>query len=127
MIHICKRLFVYAFLVFLTALLIGIGFHTAEKGINAMTGTDRPPKTIDVKTDPAAVQVTFLGKKVVQPKPTLGDEWSASLDSTSASMGSLIDRFAFETGNLLQRIAQLTIEWIAGIVGGIVQTAMAFF
>ncbi|GAX90686.1 hypothetical protein [Effusibacillus lacus] len=107
-----RMFLLYTALVTMTVVLVGVGFHTAEKGIQSMVGSGGPPKSIHVDADNQAIQVTVLGKQVVQPKPTLGDKWSRQLESTKSEMGETMTQLSFGIGRLLQDLSRGIIEWV---------------
>ncbi|MFC4766336.1 hypothetical protein [Effusibacillus consociatus] len=111
-----RRFLLYTGLVFMTVVFVGVGFHTAEQGIQSIVGTGGPPKSIHVNTDNQAIQVTVLGKEVVQPKPTLGDKWSRQIEAAKSEFGETMNEVSIGIGRILQNLSERIIEWIASLI-----------
>lgn len=123
--QIIKRFTIYGLLIFFISALAGLGFHTAETGIQSLVGSDMPPQTIHLKQNDQALEVTVLGKQVVQPKLTLGDEWSRRLESTKNGVGDIVDRLSYDTGKTLQVITRRIMEWIGAHLSDLIEKAVA--
>lgn len=123
--QVIKRLAIYGMLVFFTAVLAGLGFHAAEKGIQTIVDSDSPPQTIHINQQDHALQVTVLDKQVTPPKLTLGDRWSRELESTKSRVGDTIDQLNFNAGRTLQIISRQIIEWIDANLTDLLHRAVA--
>lgn len=123
--QIIKRFTIYGLLILFISALAGLGFHTAESGIQSLVGSDKPPQTIHLKQNDQVLQVTVLGKQVTQPKLTLGDQWSRSLESTKSRIGDTVDRLSYDTGRTLQVITRSIMEWIGAHLSDLIEKAVA--
>lgn len=110
-----RRFLLYTSLVMMTVVMVGVGFHTAEQGIQSMVGTGGPPKSIHINTDSKAIHVTVLGKQVVEPKPTLGDRWSRQIEAAKSEMGDTVSSVSYQIGLMLHDLSRKIMEWIGGL------------
>ncbi|BCJ88598.1 hypothetical protein [Effusibacillus dendaii] len=114
--RIFKRLLLYASLLALTVTMIGVGFQTAERGMQALVGTGGPPQSVYLDANRQAVQVTVLGKQVVSAPGTLGDRWSRQFEAAKLQVGSSFEQASVGMGHTLQTVSAELIRWVTAVV-----------